>query len=249
MTDTHQPFIDIDNFLANNGYVLHIQSPTVTTLQPYMDQLNAEGDLPWTRIAKYGMAEAVKDIYQNPQVIMSFDSSDNICSVMFYYEVTDQGDPFLWIEAWGSKDSGLGSILTFLVVDQADRMNFDLCANPGFGSPGMADALEQRPYLKKDQTTKWFKITVAQIQAAAVALIPQATGHNDFQKVWNASTFPTTGNPARFDWNTNLWVDTVVAPQDDFGTMPAFIPNVLYKFDYNKKWWTLNNVTLMDSFQ
>jgi hypothetical protein len=240
MTEIHQPFIEIDDFVNSGGYALHISKPTTNTLQPYMDELNAIDDVAWTRIAKYGMAESVKDIYQNPQLVMSFDKNDKICSVLFYYEVTDTSEPFLWIEAWGSKEHGQGSILTFLVVEQADRMNFDLCANPGFGSPGMEDALSQRAYLQKDNATRWFKISVAEIQSAAVALIPQAKGHEGLKKLWDANDFPASGNPVRFDWNKMVRVDTVINPQTDFGTMPEFAPDVIYKFNYDTKWWTPN---------
>jgi hypothetical protein len=240
MVDIHQPFFDIDDFLGNGGYVLHISSPTVNTLQPYMDELNAIEDSAWVRISKYAMSESVKDVYPNPQLIMSFDSNNKICSVLFYYEITNEGDPFLWIEAWGSREHGSGSILTFLVVEQADRMNFDLCANPGFGSPGMEDALAQRAYLQKDQATKWFKISIAEIQSAALALIPQAQKHENLKKLWDANDFPTSGNPIRFDWNRMIRVDTVMNPQTDFGTMPEFVPDVIYKFNYDTKWWTPN---------
>jgi hypothetical protein len=247
---TYQPFIEADAFIAAGGYAVYIQNPTSNSINKYQTSLLNEQSVNtdeskrfFYNVALYGLNESLKSDYQNPKLMLSFNATNELCSVLFYYEVTDMGDPFHWGEAWASKYPGSGSILSFLQTIDSVQMNFYCADNPNYGpegkvAPYMNEAMAKRPYRSQDPDTKWNKVTVAEIQMAARILLPETQYLPNFAKI--VDEYPKTDGPWRYDYNTKTWVDTNVTLITDFGK-PSFIPDTFYRLNYDSKTWVINS--------
>jgi hypothetical protein len=246
---TYKPFIEIDNFIASGGYAVYIQNPTNNSLELYKTSLlneqkiNAdESKTPFFFTALYGLNESLKNDYLNPKLMLSFSATDELCSVLFYYEVTNMGEPFHWSQAWASKYPGSGSILAFLQTEQSAQMNFYCADNhinaSGQVAPYMNEALEKRTYRSKDPDTKWNRMTINEIIEAAKILLPESQYLPNFAKI--TPEYPKTNGPLRYNYNTETWIDTDVTPITDFGK-PSFIPDTFYRLNYDSKTWVINS--------
>jgi len=237
--------IDADQFLGAGGYCLYIRQPSQITLSPYIEQLttltsqntNPELTLNYAALS-YALTEVTKPQYPNPQLFLSFDVNDNPCGVIFYYEVEDNGI-FCWIESWASIVKGAGDLSMHFLGTYAAQRSYDLYGNAtSSDSSDYVQNVQTRPFISKDSITKWYYVPSSSVFQLGRSQIQYASSLEYFFQIYDE--LPPGDNPVEYDFNNNIWVDTVVDPQSDYGTPPEYEIDKFYKLNTETKAWILN---------
>ena len=172
-----------DEFLGAGGTTVYIKNPTEADITPYVVGLTGEEQ--WVQVASHGLSESIKDFYPNPQLRIALDNNNNICGIVFYYEVLDQGNPFLWIEAWADNEvTESASLLMYLTCNQAAQVGQSVCGNPRVETQ---PAFEKRPYIGKNPETKWYTVTAEELIALCKANKDEALATQYFSKIMQDS--------------------------------------------------------------
>jgi hypothetical protein len=192
MTNLLPAWAEIDNFLGAGGTSVYMKNPTETDIAPYVSYLtghqNANLDPfmgKYYTMALFALDEATKDTYPNPQLLIALNAQGGLCSVLFFYEVTDKETPFNWVDVWASDGTvGAGPLIKYLLGDKTGKTGYNLCNNP---LPTGKSNMELLPYFDKDPSTKWFTLTTSQIIALILSQKEAALATENFSKLFQQS--------------------------------------------------------------
>jgi len=182
-------WVDVDTFLGNGGTYRYIKNPTQEDINPYVSYLtghqNANIDPEkgkFYTLALHGLSASVKDTYPNPQLLLALNSLGSVCSIVFFYEINDQGRPFNWVDAWaGDGTTGASPFLMFTLGDMSGKSEHDIKSVPT--PEGMASG-PMLIHTEKDPETKWLVMTVEKIAAIALSQKDAALATEHFSKIY-----------------------------------------------------------------
>ena len=236
--------ISADTFLENGGYCLYIRQPSEERFAPYVEQITTEKlfNTDNSIIRNYtsilnGLAFSIDNsTYTNPQLFLTFNSNSKLTGLLFFYEVADAEGTFFWIECWGSLIQGGGDLAMYFLGNYASERNYDIYGNLIYND--VRAEIISRPYISKDSATKWFFIKAETTIGLAQSQQEYVKSLNNFSKFYAVA--PHVENPIRYDFNNKIWIDTLLNPQEDYGTPPVMTPDTFYKFDLTTRTWVPN---------
>jgi len=224
-----------DQFIANGGYAFYISEPTEETLSSYI-QAFINGTTFNESMILHALNESVKtDKYPTPELYIAFNADNTIGAALFFYSVEINGIQCNWIDSWGSLTEGAGSLIMFYVINRTGQLGYGVGGNTTTADSVLID---QKDFVFKDPATKWILMQNNELINLGKAQEPYVMQTEFFSKVY--PNFSNSNNFAKYNFNTNAWVDTVTNPQTNYGTPPIFIPNTFYKFDTTTKTWVPN---------
>jgi hypothetical protein len=232
LLDSH---ISADQFIADGGYALYIKKPTEKTLAPYIQQLSKATTLNETLIL-HSLNKSTKTTeYETPELYIAFKNDGNIAAVVLFYNVEINKIQCNWVDVWSSLAEGAGSLVMFYVINQTGQFGYGVGGN---AERPISITTDQSDFVFKDPATKWILMQNNELINLGKAQEPYVMQTSNFSKIY--PTFAPGENPARYDFNKKIWIDTLLNPQEDYGTPPFMTPDVFYKFDTTTKTWVLN---------
>jgi hypothetical protein len=188
MADLLPAWAEIDTFLGTGGTSVYIKNPTQLDIAPYVSYLTGHQNANlqfktgvYYTAALYALNESIKDKYPNPQLYIALDKNNRPCSVLFFYEITDQGTPFNWVEIWASDGTvGASPLIKYLLGDQTGKAGYNLC---NITTPEGESNMELLSYFDIDPSTKWFTLTTPKIIALILDQKEAALATKNFSKI------------------------------------------------------------------
>lgn len=251
------PYIQMESFMSNGGYIIYIQNPTIESLIPLYNQLTLqypflsskanEGDKErfFYSYTNWAMNKATTTPYiegSNPALTFSVSVDDTICGCFFAYETEINSQPHIWINNWIALPdySGAGSLGLYTTLGIYSMRGFNCSTNldKRFNNPSLQNALDDRPTLVQDPVLLWSMIDIAFMQETCRNNYEFSQELPNFSKI--SIDYPLTTEPCVLDWNTFTWYPKSKAPHD-LGNAQIFEPAKFYKFNYN-------NVYQLDPF-
>jgi len=256
-TTPYMPYIQMESFMANDGYVIYIKNPTIESLIPLYDQLTLQYPYLSSRsnsgdptryfysFTNWSMNKATTSPYSddsNPALIFSVSADDTICGCFFVYETEINSEPHIWANNWVALADykGAGSIGLYIGIGIYSMRGFNLSTNldARFNNIVLQDALNDRPAPIQDPTTLWHMIDVPFMQNNV------RTNYEFGQELPYLSKinvkYPETNEACVLDWNNLIWYPKSEAPQD-LGVPQIFEDAKFYKLNYD-------NVYQLDPF-
>ena len=224
-----------DQFIANGGYVLYISEPTEETLLPYVQLLSNNKTFNESMMLHAFNESAKTDKYPTPELYIAFNADNTVGAVLFFYSVEINGIQCNWVDSWGSLTEGAGSLIMFYVINRTGQLGYGVGGNTTTVNSILED---QKNFVFKDPATKWILMQNNELIGLGKAQEPYVMQTENFSKVY--PNFPNSDNPAKYNFNTNTWIDVVKNPQTDCGAPPIFTPNTFYKFNTTTRTWVLN---------
>jgi hypothetical protein len=181
----------VDTFFANGGTYVSISNPTAADIEPYVSSLTGlqnaniypELGIFYTN-ALYALNESIKDIYEEPELIIALDKNNSCLGILFYHSALIDGNKFYWIQMQVQMpDTAATHAITFLLgaIAAKNNINIKFLPDPKVAStPGVRYGIDGTI----ESETKWGVLTPAQMLAMVDAQKDAVAQTQYFSKVF-----------------------------------------------------------------
>ena len=251
----HQPWIEIDLFIANGGKILFINNPTSDGLEPFYNKLNEQypflsqlsrSDTPeraFYLFANFAIYKCMSNFSDNntptnPAVGFAVAEDGTICGFIYIYEAVINSILHTWVEHWVALPDykGAGSAVLTIVVGNYMNFNRPIAFNTEkrFIKPNLEHALSYRQTYTQDSKTLYQISSVESLQKIMYENYEFGMSLPNYRKL--TQNIPTIDEVCVYSWATNTWYPQSQAPQD-LGTPPVYEDNQVYSRNYDTNMW------------